>query len=186
MRVIHDSLTSIVYGIKRGDEEAFKTLFEKFFHMLTVKARRYLRDDQAAKDIVQEVFLNLWKNRNTLTPDVSIKNYLERACINRSLNYLRDQEKFYRAGDDWAQLCEDPAHYTPHSIVSFEELQKTIESAVATLPEKLRVPFALSRFENLTYREISAKTGLSQIVIEKCIMQALRRLRILCRNKGHI
>jgi RNA polymerase sigma-70 factor (family 1) len=176
----NDSLSFIVYRIRSGDVAAFEQLFDKLFEPLLRKATYYLRDEDAAKDVVQEIFLNLWKNRLTLTTTVPLRNYMERACINRSLNHLRNQGKFYRVTEDLPdQVCEESFRYTPHSILSFEELQSNIELCIEGLPEKIRVPFLLSRFENLTYKEISERTGLSEVVVEKSIMRALRRLRSL-------
>jgi RNA polymerase sigma-70 factor, ECF subfamily len=174
-----ESLDSLVYRLQNDDARAFEMVFDTLFEPLLKKAIYYVRDRDVAKDIVQEIFLNVWKNRQSLSTGVPLKNYLERACINRALNHLRDEGKF--------RCCveEEAASYipalideSPHEQVVFDELQENIFQFIEALPEKVKLPFVLSRFEHMTYREIARATGLSEVVVERSIMKALKRLRV--------
>lgn len=173
-----ESLDSLVYRLHKSDERAFQLLFENLFEQLLKKAMYYVKDRQVAKDIVQEIFLNLWKNRMSFNAAVPVKNYLERACINRALNYLRDQGKFLGCTeDDAVHYTPTLAHESPHAQVAFGEFQQKIFEFIDSLPDKVKVPFILSRFEGMSYREISEAMGISEIMVERSIMKARKLLR---------
>lgn len=74
----------------------FESLFLKHHKELIVLSNNILRDRDSAKDVVQEVFVNLWKNRDSLHFGDKIKHYLFKATAHTSLNYLRSQRKHYR------------------------------------------------------------------------------------------
>ena len=75
--------------IRDGDEEAFSTFFKKYYERLYQFAGRYVHDAQIAEDIVQEVFINIWKKRKEIKITTSVKSYLYSAVRNSSLNHIK-------------------------------------------------------------------------------------------------
>ena len=83
---------NILQDIASGDNEAFKTLFNIFFPKVKVFLVKFLKDDKAAEDIAQDIFVRIWSMRQALPEIKSFNTYLYRMTRNAALNYLRDKK----------------------------------------------------------------------------------------------
>lgn len=159
----------------------FTTLFEKHFDLLLQKTERYVKDLEAAKDIVQNTFAKVWDQQTHLDHMDNIRGYLEKSCTNAALNYLRDRRKF--AGD----LLQPGAAReleTPYATLTYNELHDSVMNFIHNLPDRMRAAFLLSRFQNMSYKEISKKLGVSVVVVEKTMMKALKQVREFISRSG--
>ena len=156
-------------------------LFLSYHPLLVRMAFRYLRDIDEAEEAVQEVFVNVWNRRATLTLDDSLKSYLIRSVRNRSLNLLERRkesqsipEHLSAPAGDWLQEAnaEQRAQLT------------RIYQAIDQLPPKCREIFLLSREEGLEYQEIADFLGVSVKTVETQIGIALRKLRKAVQKKS--
>lgn len=156
--------------------KSFEKLFKEYFIPLSNFANTYLHDLEASKEIVQEVFVNIWNKRNEMLEDQKLKSYLYTSVRNRSFNYIRDHKKFQSNVLD-VELAD---HESPLNMdnLEVEELQLKIEDALSTLPDKCREVFSLSRFENLKYTEIAERMGISVKTVEAQMSKALKILKI--------
>jgi len=157
------------------NKDLFEQLFKEHFVHLCGFAQNYVPDLDDAKEIVQDVFINLWNKRETITSDKSVKSYLFTSVKNRCFNFIRDNKKF-RSNI----LDVDIADYeTPYENDSFSghELQNKIDKAISDLPEKCRQVFKLSRIEELKYKEIAEKLNISVKTVEAQMSKALKVLR---------
>lgn len=153
----------------------FETLFKTHFAPLTGFSQTFVKDEDTAKEIVQNVFINLWDKKERLDVNQPIKSYLYTSVRNRSLNYLRDHKKFRsQVLDDDLSHLESEQQSDP--LVS-EELQEKIDRAIGLLPEKCKEVFELSRFEGLKYKQIAEQLGISVKTVENQISKALKILR---------
>ena len=158
------------------DGKEFEILFKEQFTALTMFAMKYVGDLDTSKEIVHNVFLNLWERRNKLDSSKSLKSYLFTAVYNRSLNHLRDQKKFLN--DELAAIGLRYMEYQgPEQQLEASELEKQIQEALAALPGRCREVFLLNRFEGLRYQEIAERLGISVKTVEAQISKALRILR---------
>ena len=166
----------------------FEQLFKKHYAFVCNIVHKYVGDKSKVEDIAQEIFTELWVKRDQIYIHTSVQAYLRRMAVSRALNYLRDTKKY-----DWSDLDQvtenfpDHAHRQPDVIQQLEEkeLAALIGSAIDKLPEKCRVIFMLSRYDEMTYAEIAGQLGISVKTVENQIGKALKYLRLaLSSNRG--
>ena len=156
-------------------ERAIELLYKEHQPALVLTAYRLVRNQETARDLVQEVFIRFWQKRQQLTIQTHAGAYLHRSVINASFNYLQQQPGAFRDLDESTQLIHPgPA---PEQELQASELSAAIERALAQLPARCRVVFSLNRYEELSYKEIAAALGISAKAVEKEMMKAFRLLR---------
>ena len=165
----------LITSLQNGDESAMDLLFRRHYKSICRSVYRILKDNNLAEDIAQEVFLGLWKKRDKLKITTSVQAYLKRTAVNKSLNFIRDQKiKF----DDEEKM---PVQYNNQSTsqqkLEADDLQNLINDSIDLLPEKCRLVFTLSRFEEMTYQEIANELNISIKTVENQISKALKFLR---------
>ena len=158
------------------DKPAFETLFRSFFPGLVLFAQKYVPDQDTAKEVVHNVFLNLWEKREKMDMSSSLKSYLFTSVYNRCLNFIRDQKKFDR--DETLLERLDSDDFTDASDrLEVQELEHRIYDALQSLPEKCREVFMMNRYDGLKYAEIAEKQGISIKTVETQMSKALKILR---------
>jgi RNA polymerase sigma-70 factor (ECF subfamily) len=161
--------------IRQGDEDAFDALFRANYAPLVGMAEGMLRSRAVAEEVVQDVMLELWRRRETLPIEESLRAYLFRATRNRALNHLR-HARVERRGEPDAMGATVDAPRAPTALVE-EEIETALRDAVADLPERCREVFELSRVHGLRYAEIAGALGISVKTVEAQMGKALRILR---------
>ncbi|MGV8134105.1 MAG: RNA polymerase sigma-70 factor [Mangrovibacterium sp.] len=179
----HHQNNDLLESLKGGKESSFRIIFTTYFESLEVFAKVYVMDQQIAKDMVQEVFLNLWTRRHALSEDVNIKAYLYQATKNNCLNYLK-RLKVESKYEEWTlkNYHDLLLNYEALSQLNvepllFDELMQTINNAIDHLPQKCREVFELSRYEKMKNREIAEELNISVKAVEGHISNALRHLK---------
>lgn len=152
--------------------------FEKFYQDHFVPAMRYctsiVKGKTDASDIVQQVFIALWKKWKELDFHTSAKAYLYKMLYNHSLNFLQKRGTRKRRETEGSKMMLD---VTFNDIPAEQELHRMIEAAIDKLPEQCGIIFRMSRNEQLKYREIAAKLNISEKTVENQMGKALRNLR---------
>lgn len=154
----------------------FETLFRTHFRGLHAYAITIIRDEAAAEDIVQNTFFKLWEKRDMLGDLQSPAAYLYRSVHNESLNFLKHAKVKSAYQQYTVQQMNDKEH-TAAQRVGLKELEQRLDKALKELPEQCRTIFQMSRFEELKYREIADRMGLSVKTIENQMGKALKILR---------
>ncbi len=158
--------------IREGDESAFKQLFEAYFTPLCRFVHVFISETQIVEELVMDIFLYVWENREKLQIQLSFKAYLFQAARNRALNTLRQEKKNVSLNEIDADTLE-----TDITSLEEEELFQLIQEAVCALPEKCKEIFQLSRNENLSNQEIANKLNISVKTVEAQITKALKRIK---------
>ncbi|HEY4288349.1 MAG TPA: RNA polymerase sigma-70 factor [Puia sp.] len=167
-----------IFTAGQGVEDLFEQVFKSHFKSLHAYACTIMRDPMPAEEIVQNIFLKLWEKKGEIMIKENISVYLYRAVHNESLNYLRHR-KVRSAYQSYAmRQHKQTEQEKPAEKVVMKELEKRLEIALQELPEQCRTIFQLSRFEDLKYREIADKLGLSVKTIENQMGKALKLLRL--------
>ncbi len=161
--------------IELNSEKAIDVLFNQYYAYLCKAVFRIIPDRNYTEDIVQEVFYELWKRRDKIKINTSLKAYLRRAAVNRALNHVRDK-KFQKTGEITEAISPALQQNVSH-LLEAEELKLIIDKIVDNLPEKCRIVFILNRFEEMSYKEIAEILKISVKTVENQISKALKILR---------
>ncbi|MDO1446779.1 RNA polymerase sigma-70 factor [Rhodocytophaga aerolata] len=161
--------------LQKADETRFiELLFKHYYASLCRTVNRIVRDTDAAEDIVQDVFMKVWNNRQTLEINFSIKSYLYRSAINSALNYLEKNKKQVHLED--ANLLE-PSGNNVEEMLNAAEVQQRVFEATEALPPACKTIFVLSRHENMSYKEIADTLNISPKTVENQMGKALKHFR---------
>ena len=162
--------------LAQKDEVAFEQVFKTHFKRLHAYAFTILRDETEAEEMVQQVFFKLWERNENLSLTGSVTAYLYRAVHNESLNYIKHQKV---RSDHKLHIAYSMKNEVEHPAkrVLAGEVEKKIHAALNELPEQRRTIFQMSRFDELKYREIADKLGISVKTVENQMGKALKLLR---------
>jgi RNA polymerase sigma factor (sigma-70 family) len=157
-----------------GDEKAYEAIYQRYWRSLYTIATWKTNSQVAAEELVQELFVRLWENRQkTLieNPEAYLKTALRYSVIGFiKARLLSSQIELGEASDQAADVRTDMG-------VGLEELSAALENALNLLPEKTRLVFQMSRFEQRSTSEIALQLGLTDRAVEYHITQSLRLLR---------
>lgn len=173
---------SVIEDINRGKEKAFAVLYDCYFTYLCAVATTYILNPDEAKDVVNEVFINVWQKREQLT--FPIHSYLLCSVRNGCLNYLRSLRNRERVIDEYhEELINFQEEYclnneTPLAILEIEDLKGQVNSVVQSLPEKCRFVFEKYLYGNLSPQEIADEQGLSVNTVRVHIKHAMDKMRL--------
>ena len=165
----------LVSRLRQSDPTALESLFFQYHQQLCKVSFRLVNDVDKAKDVVQEVFIKLWKNRESIEISVSLQAYLKRAVINTSLNVI-EQDNRSRMVPLEAGLSQVD-HETAATLHDASELELRAHHAVENLPTRTKAVFKLIRMEEMSYKEVAVTLAISEKAVEKEMMKALKLLR---------
>lgn len=162
--------------VQINNQREFQEIYHQHFNGLANYAYSVLKDKDAAKDVVQDVFLDLWNKRETLSIKTSLEAYLVRAVKFKSIDFIRKDKtkQQYVANMTPSNV---PHTETDSDDGQTEDRKKQLSYAIAQLPTKCRQVFLLSRINGYTYKEIAAEMDISTKTVENQISRALKLLR---------
>lgn len=162
-------------------DESFDAMFKTFHQMLYAYAVSIVRDNETAKDIIQEVFLKLWVRRERILITSNLRSFLIRTTHNQCIDNVR-AGKYTSRGitfEDVARRVEimelDADDVVLDKIYS-EQLQHRLSSAVDALPPRCREIFRMNREEGHSYTQIAVLLGVSHSTVKNQMMIAMRKL----------
>jgi len=168
--------TELAALLKAGDQLAFTEIYDRYWTVLYLHARKMLRDEEEAKDIVQELFTSLWKKSAGLEFNISLSSYLYKAIRNAVFNHMAHQ----RVVNDYQKLLFEflkEGELITEELLREKELAVLIEKEIQLLPPKMRTVFELSRKQHLSYKDIGYKLGISDHTVKRQVSNALGILR---------
>jgi len=167
----------LLHLLKKGDQYALQEIYKRYHGILYSHAYRRYPDKEEVRDIIQEVFLYLWNNRESLYISTNISAYLYTSVRNRILNVFRNKkvkETFLRSLQDFIDKGENVVEATLRE----KELIRLVEQEVANLPQQMRTIFEMSRNLEMTHQEIAAELDISPHTVRTQVRNALRVLRV--------
>lgn len=173
-------------GIARGDEDAFRSLVERYERQILNLAYRYCGDAQESRDLAQEIFLKVYLNAGRWKPRARFPAWLFRVAVNHCLNHRRRKarEQLLRTASDsvLSGSAAQTSTVIPESNGSLPdsaEKDRTlrVRRAVLSLPPRQRLALILQRYYGFSYREIAEQMECSQSAVESLLVRAVDRLR---------
>lgn len=164
-------------------DSTYQALFRRYYPSLLFYATRLLGEEEEAEDVVQDVFVELWKRKDSVAMGDQIQAFLYRSVYTRSLNILKHKniENNYCAAQEEINQQRiqfyQPDHNEVIQRIEDRELKKEIYEAINELPEKCRIVFKLSYLRDMKNREIADTLGVSQRTVEAHMYKALKFLR---------
>ena len=166
------------FRLKQGDRKVFKQLFEEYYSRLCCFASKYMQDDEACEDLVQEVMSDLWDKRQSINVKISLKAFLYASVRNRCLNTLRKKNVDEKRLSDYLSIESD-------SIYDFnyieEEVHANLYKAINNLPKKSREVVMLSMCE-MSNVEITEELNVTLNTVKSNKKRAYRMLREMLRQ----
>ena len=168
--------------VKRGNIKAFETLYKCYFPSLCLYSCGLIPDEELVKEIVNDVFLKIWDKRREINIQSGIKPYLFRCVHNACLDHMRLKKsiRYYQKTDITDKIRElaDPDEEYIFKQIALKRLEKDVTIRIDKLPARCEEIFVLSRYELLSYTEISERLNISVNTVKTQISRALDSLRI--------
>lgn len=172
----------IVNGLKAGDTEAYRYIYDTHYQVLCHVACRYVRDTFVAETIVGDLIFHLWERRAAVDISTSLRSYLAQGVRNACKDYLHSKRQRYEvassrlAGGPALPGHDAPDPGTPLDDVIGNELAEHVDEAIAALPPECRRVFEMSRFMGKRHAEIASELGISTNTVKYHMRNALRLL----------
>lgn len=171
----------LVVALQQGDRQAFAELYNRYWTDLFQLAARKLASPELAEEVVQDLFITLWQRRETLAV-TQVSRYLFSALKFSIIDHIRTHQVHERFVDYY--LANTNPATEPEDALALQDLTRSIEQGLQTLPSTTQQVFRLSRFEHLTIPEIAARLNVSEKVVEYHLRNALRAMRSHLRTYG--
>ena len=181
-------LASIITGkdllllIEGGDTDAFTEFYLDNFKKLILVSEKYVKSIPVAEEIVQNIFLKIWEDKELLLNIDSIKAYLYRSATNSSINHLNREKSLEK---HHLKIADSLSTEKIDDLDEENEMIILLYKEIELLPEKCREVFKLSRLEKMKYREIALRLDISEKTVENHMGHALKVLRFRVLNHAN-
>ncbi|WP_163707771.1 RNA polymerase sigma-70 factor [Mangrovibacterium lignilyticum] len=172
--------TEELFIVKRmvdGDKLAFRYFFDKYYRELCNFVNLYLKNQVLTEEVVQDIFVYFWENKQKIKIQSSVKAYLFGASKFKSLNVLRAQKR----NVSWQEYLDNEdfgvQEIPMEQFSGTAEFRTILEEAIHKLPDRCREIFLLSKKQDMSNKQIAEQLGVSVKTVENQITIALRKLR---------
>ncbi|MRG47108.1 RNA polymerase sigma-70 factor [Chitinophaga sp. SYP-B3965] len=166
----------LLLQLQAGDEHSFAQLYDLYSPRMFGFLLKLTKKDEAAREILQEVFIRLWEKRYTLDPDRSFRSYLFRIAENCVVDFFRKAAQDKKLGKQLMYLTSEPYLHVEEGIYEREK-NVILNRAINLLPPQRKRVFELCKFEGKSYKEVSLLMGISVSTISDHLLKATRAIR---------
>lgn len=163
--------------LKMGNHLAFNAVYMAYADPMLKFLCSILRDEEDAKEVIQDVFMNLWTNRDNIDPNKNIKNYIYTATKNKAFNILRERNVRFRYMKEEFAFLDDRTDQFTHEQLQSQQIQLLIEAAILKMPPQRRRIFEMSRNQGMSHEKIAAELGITTGTVAQHITAALKSIR---------
>jgi len=172
--------------IKKGDIRAFDKIYEKYSTRLYIFINGIIKSQKDSEDIVQEVFFKIWNNREKINEFLSLQSFLFTIAYNTTISILRKRINEYNYIEYVKSIQTAKELSTGEAELEFKELNDHLTSILNKLPKRQKEVFLLNRHDELSYKEIAERLGISVNTVENHMVKALKFLRANIKSTSFI
>ncbi len=169
--------------LKAGDQLAFAQVYERYWRIIYGHVYKMLLDEEEAKDVIQEVFSEIWIKREQQYSNLA--GYLYVSARHKVINLIR-KNKFHSAYLDALGSFASECSTATIERLNEKDLAAAIEREIQALPPRMKEIFELSRKENLSYKEIAGRLGISDKTVKKQMHKSLQQFRLNLKDSGAV
>ena len=162
--------------LQKDDHAAYTEIYERYFGLLYLHAKKKVRNKEDARDIIQEVFISIWNRRAYIEAQSEIIPYLYTVLKNKIINWIARQDVNSRFVSHFQNFYRDETCITDHKVRE-SQLAAIIDKEIGELPPRMREIFELSRKAHLSHKEIAQKLDISEQTVKTQVKYALRILK---------
>jgi len=170
----------LISALKKGNEKAFDELFRRYWDKAFNIAYGKVKSREAAEEIVQEIFMDLWSKRHSIAIN-SFSSFLFASIKYQALNKIRSQLVQQKYWEYYRAFIPQTDNAT-EKIVEYHDLLNTIDERLDQLPQKTKKVFYMNRLEGKSLKEIAGILKLSEKAIEYHLNRSLKELKVYLRN----
>lgn len=168
----------LIQRIKEGEEYAFEIAFLKYHTPLCRYIWKYVRSEELSKEIVQEVFTEVWEGRKNLNPSGHLRGFLFEVARNKAMDYIKHQKIVNHYISEAKQQKKENFYKSLYQEKNDnQDFHEAVKESINNLPPRGRQIFELNRDEGLTYREISEYLDISVKTVETHMRRVLKELK---------
>jgi RNA polymerase sigma-70 factor, ECF subfamily len=176
MHITISKIEELIRRLKNDDKSALDEIFHYYYPRLYNFSKRILKIEDEIDDILQDVFLKIWINRNKINNPETFNSFIFTITKNALLNLIRSNINKQTFKEEFSRKVISAEYFTIDQI-EFKEIQTAIDQIVSRLPEKRQKVFLLSRIEGLSNKEIAQKLNISEKTVEDHITHSIRFLK---------
>ena len=163
-------------SLAKGDEHAFETIYRHFSKRLFPYVLKLVKVSELAEELIQDIFVNIWINRQPFTEVTHPTPYLFSIANRQALKYLKKVASDARILKTITDHADDSSNETEERII-FRESVESIKAAVAQLPDQRRIIWELSRNEGLSHDQIAEQLKISKNTVKNQMVHATKYIR---------
>jgi len=180
-----DKTEEIIRRLKNNEKSAVDELFAYYYTRLFLFSKSILKVENGIMDLLQEVFIKIWLNRQKIGNAETFNAYVYTITKNEVLNLIRTNIRDNSFRDEFFSRSVAEEYQTQNTL-EFDEVKTAVDKIVAGLPEKRRQVFILSRTEGLSNKEIAIQLNIAEKTVEDHITHAIRHLKSALKEMGMI
>lgn len=173
----NESNIELVKLLKKGDMKAFDIIYKKYSRRLYGFVYRYVKQETDTEEIVQEVFIKIWKSRDTINIYSSFESFLFTIAHNATVNLLKKRATEQKYVEHVKSLQHIDTTYELMDEIHYQELKHKFQGLLKELSPRQKEIFQLSREEGLSHKEIAEKLGISTNTVKNHLVTALSFLK---------
>ena len=174
-KIQHHSDLELFKLIQKHDSKGLDELFRRYAHQLGNFAFQITRDIETSKELVSDIFFQIWLKRNQLDIQRNVKSYLYTALRNHCLNHLRKEQQQFE-DLDVLEGAQHPSEFHADQGINQAETASLVETILKRLPPQRQLVFRLHRLDELSYKEIAEILAISEHTVHRHMVAAIKQL----------
>lgn len=171
------SNTELIKLLKKGDIAAFDAIYNKYCHKLHQFVFMYLKQEEDAEEVVQEVFIKIWESREKVDVYLSFESFLFTIAYNSTMSLLRKRVSETKSREYLKSLQKIETEEKVIDEIQYNELNNKVQSLLEQLSPRQSEIYLLSREEGLSHKEIAIKLNISESTVNNHLVTILKFLK---------